>query len=299
MTSISKSSHEGASISSGPPQVEAQDAGTKATTSQLKKQASSSVQSTTTSEGSQEFVEANQTPTIPSAQQRQTGEEFIPKSLQESEGIIAAVDVKLIPAHTGDDGGDEDDDEDEEGDAINVVRLKSLDRVINKLVAKKAAESRGKMKDNGEADEENDAGEEEREEQNLGDTDDQEEEGGGQGGAAEAGEEEAQVDGEGQSGNGAEEETDEGIVEEEERGDGGEEERDDGGEGPVVVHAARPRISKGYRAKPCFVQMIAEALNHYRHDSKGTTPTSIKGWIAYTYNIDNITMKANFKDALD
>ncbi|OAQ35977.1 hypothetical protein K457DRAFT_120717 [Linnemannia elongata AG-77] len=45
--------------------------------------------------------------------------------------------------------------------------------------------------------------------------------------------------------------------------------------------------------------MIAEALNYYRHDPKGTTPTSIKRWISYTFNLDNFIIEAQFKSALD
>lgn len=40
-------------------------------------------------------------------------------------------------------------------------------------------------------------------------------------------------------------------------------------------------------------------MNYYRHDPKGTTPTSIKSWISYTYNLDNLIIKAQFKGALD
>lgn len=223
------------------------------------------------------IVETSQTPTIPLAQQSQTGEVYLPESLPESQDVAVAINVQLTSSANEDsahveavEDDDEDGEDDDEEDAIRVVRLTSLEEVAITLAARKASE--GGKKD-GEAEEENDAGEGEEEAQNAAaETGAQEEEGDAQGGAAGAGEEEAHGADEGQGGSGAEkeeEEANEGNVkkeEQEEAGEGGddgeqeEEEEEEENAGPSVVRAARPRAPKGYRAKPCFVQMITVSV---------------------------------------
>lgn len=221
------------------------------------------------------IVEASQTPTILLAQQCQTGEKY----LSEAQDVAAPINVQPTPganetsAQAEDVEAVEDNDEDDEEDAVHVVRPTSLEEVMARIATRKASE--GGRKDD-EPEEEKDAGEGEEEAQDaaaaIAEADAQEEDGDAQGGAAGAGVEETQGAGEGQCGDGAEEEeeVDEGNVKEEgqeERGEGGDdgddgEEEEEENAGPSVVRATRPRAPKGYRAKPCFVQMIT--VSFYR-----------------------------------
>ncbi|KAG0376360.1 hypothetical protein BGX24_007853, partial [Mortierella sp. AD032] len=134
-----------------------------------------------------------------------------------------------------------------------------------------------------EEDAEEEAEEEGAEEDNAEEENDEEEN---------AEEEKAEEEQDGEEVKGEEEEEEDEDNEEEE-----EEDNDDHGEGSSAAMGSRPL--RGYKAKPCFVQMIIEALNAYRQDDRGITPTLIKAWISLMYDVDNLTMKAQFKSALE
>ena len=193
-------------------------------------------------------------------QQSQTGEEHLP----ESQDVAAPINVQLTPSADEAGAHVEDDDEGSKEGAVHVVRPTSLEEVMTRLAAKKASEG-GNKEDKTE--EENDSGEEEEVQYAAAaGADAQKEEGDAQSSDDGPGVEEAQGANESQDGNGdeEEEEADEGNVkeegQEEERGEGGDDEEEEENAGPAVVRATRLPASKGYRAKPCFVQMITVSV---------------------------------------